>query len=126
MSGCGMLHRGAEQVDDQASDFPKILQYTEAIQNFVRNGGLYLGVCLGAFFARGPGGTKEKSEDQTEFDGKEEDEVFFGLLPSGSYVSSERFEKGAEVKGDEDTIIRTDWTWGTGKRKGEVDKGKWQ
>lgn len=109
--------------DDQASDYAHLTHYTLHIQNFVRSGGLYAGFCLGAFFARGAG---------TSGDGKSEDEAFFGLLPPGSYVSSERFEPGAEVKGDEDAVVRTDWVYGSnafkgkGTAKGSEVKGRWQ
>lgn len=95
--------------DDQAADYLKVANYTNLLQDFVKQGGMYAGFCMGAFLARGPG-----------------EQTFFGLLPNGSYVSSERFEKGAQVKGDEDTIILTDWTFHTGPKKGTEEKDRWQ
>lgn len=117
------------QADDQATDFLQISHYTPYIQKFIRDGGLYAGVCLGAFFARGSGGDYPRPSRPIKTDTTasiESDETFFGLLPPGSYVSSERFENGAEVKGDEDTIIRTDWTFGSGEKKGTTELGRWQ
>lgn len=95
--------------DDQNADYLTVAHYTEALQRYVSNGGKYAGFCLGAFFARG----------------KNSNETFFGLLPNGSYVSSERFEKGAQVSGDEDTTIQVDWKFHTGPKRGEEIAGRW-
>ncbi|CEH13794.1 hypothetical protein CBOM_01691 [Ceraceosorus bombacis] len=96
--------------DDQNADYLKVANYTKALRDFVSGGGKYAGFCMGAFLARG----------------QASNETFFGLLPEGSWVSSERFEKNAQVKGDEDTIILTDWTFHTGPKKGTTEKDRWQ
>ncbi|PWN92296.1 hypothetical protein FA10DRAFT_89483 [Acaromyces ingoldii] len=96
--------------DDQDADYLKVAHYTKEIQEFVRNGGRYAGFCMGAFLAQGQGSNQ----------------TFFQLLPRGSYVSSERFEKGAQIKGDEDTIILTDWTFHTGPKRGTSEDNRWQ
>lgn len=96
--------------DDEDTDYLKVQKYTKDIQDYVHNGGRYAGFCLGAFFARG------EMKNQT----------FFGLLPQGSYASGERFQSGAQVKTANDTIILTDWTFGSGEKKGQTVKDRWQ
>jgi hypothetical protein len=94
--------------DDEKKDYLKVAHYTTAIQDYVKGGGRYAGFCMGAFLA-----------------GAEKD-AFFGLLPHGSYVSGERFRPNAQVKDTKDTIILTDWTFHTGKKKATTEKGRWQ
>lgn len=96
--------------DDEASDYLRVAHYTEAIQQYVRSGGIYLGVCLGAFLARGEGKEKE----------------FFGLLPEGIWVGGERFQPGSQVTGAEDAVVQTDWDFYSGHRGGTTQKGRWQ
>ncbi|ORX37298.1 hypothetical protein BD324DRAFT_625628 [Kockovaella imperatae] len=98
---------GGDDVDDE---FPQIAHYAQPIRQYVSSGGLYLGICYGAFLARGPG----------------PDRPYFNLLPPGNWVSSERFENGSQVKGAEDAIILTDWAFHTGKKRGTVEKRRWQ
>ncbi|ORX37305.1 hypothetical protein BD324DRAFT_625643 [Kockovaella imperatae] len=95
--------------DEVKRDYKKVARYTKAIQDFIRDGGLYAGICLGAFLAKG-----EPSEG-----------AFFNLLPSGSYVNCERFEKGSQVKSDKDSVIQTDWHFHSGPKKGTREK-RWQ
>lgn len=95
--------------DDEDGDFLKVAHYTPAIRSYVKRGGLYLGVCLGAFLARGEGHRE-----------------FFGLLPQGSFVAGERFQPGAQVKSDKDAIIQTDWNFYSGHKAGTTQKGRWQ
>lgn len=96
--------------DDENTDYKKVESYTKDIQDYVQNGGRYAGFCLGAFFARGP------MQNQT----------FFGLLPQGSFTSGERFQPGAQTSSANDTIILTDWTFGSGPKKGQTVKDRWQ
>lgn len=95
--------------DDQDADYKKVAHYTAPLQDFVRGGGKYAGFCMGAFLARG----------------QADNETFFGLLPPRSYVSSERFERGAQVHGAQDTIVLVDWAFHTGPKKGTEEKDRW-
>ncbi|KAJ1324791.1 BPL-N domain-containing protein [Microdochium nivale] len=72
-------------------------QYQDAIRKFVSEGGHYLGFCLGAYLAGHKSG--------------------YGLLPAGVGAGQEIKRKHAQVKGDEDTVIRVDWTFTNGKKE---------
>lgn len=74
--------------------------YKKAIQNFVSNGGRYLGFCLGAYFAGTPG---------------------FDFLPSGDNTNEECTQPGASVKNRSNTIIEVDWHFTTGAKAGETE-----
>jgi glutamine amidotransferase-like uncharacterized protein len=65
------------------------------LQNYVSNGGHYLGFCLGAYLA-GPG-------------------YGFDLLPRGVTVGSEIEQRNSQVSNDDDTVIQVDWTFQHGK-----------
>ncbi|KAG6048928.1 hypothetical protein E4U17_006979 [Claviceps sp. LM77 group G4] len=70
----------------------KELQPHEAqLRTFVKNGGRYLGFCLGAFLAGSTPG--------------------FRLLPPGANATPERKAPDAQVTGQEDTMIQVDWTF---------------
>jgi hypothetical protein len=90
-------------------DYKKVAKYTKAIQAYVRDGGIYMGVCLGAYLAGG-----EPDEGR-----------FFDLLDDRSYVNSERYEKGAQIRNDKDSVIKTDWTWNAGPKRGQTET-RWQ
>ncbi|KAF9771358.1 hypothetical protein IL306_011017 [Fusarium sp. DS 682] len=70
-------------------------KYEKAIQEFVNSGGHYLGFCLGAYLAGPKNG--------------------YNLLPKGVDTEQEIERRGAQVKGEEDTVINVDWTFGSGK-----------
>ncbi|KAL4731478.1 hypothetical protein ACLX1H_000446 [Fusarium chlamydosporum] len=76
-------------------------RYKKTIQNFVNNGGHYMGFCLGAYLA-GPN------------DG-------YDLLPNGVKTDQEIERRGAQIRDENDTVIQVDWTFKTGK----TDKSRW-
>lgn len=69
--------------------------YKKPLQDYVSNGGHYLGFCLGAYMA-GPG-------------------YGFDLLPRGVTVGSEIEQRNSQVTKDDDTVIQVDWTFQDGK-----------
>lgn len=69
--------------------WPHVRQYASLLRDFVRNGGRYLGVCLGAYFA----GT---------FPG-------YGLLPGSGQTDQYITSKGAIVTSEIDTVIPLYW-----------------
>jgi hypothetical protein len=84
--------------DSIAKDWPHVAAYKPAIQEFVRNGGRYLGSCTGGYLAAvnpwaGP-------------------DIGFALLPgnAGEYIAS----PGADIKTTKDTIVDVIWkdVWG--------------
>jgi hypothetical protein len=88
---------------DEAMDEAK--PYVSAIQDFVSNGGRYIGFCLGGYMAgHDPG---------------------FSLIPPGDDVSDEIDEPGAQVTNDDDTIVQVDWTFSTGKKADKTEKKRW-
>ena len=75
------------------------------MQDFVSNGGRYLGFCLGAYLAgHSPG---------------------FGLLPKKADTDSEIEQPGSQVTNDDDTVIQVDWTWSAGSKAGQTTKDRW-
>lgn len=110
--------------------------YAEALREYVTGGGKFLGVCLGAFFARGPEATQKEKDEH----GGTLDRTYFGLLPPGAFVDSERFTPGAQERSARDTVVQTDvyfhssWALPVGKDgahdeeggKREVKKGRWE
>lgn len=83
----------------------KTKQYKKIIRDYVSQGGRYAGFCLGAYLAGGNPG--------------------FDILPFGSNATDEIDQPGTEVSDERDTVIRVDWDFQTGPRKGETDKGRW-
>lgn len=80
-------------------------RYRPVIRNFVRNGGRYLGFCLGAYLAgHDPG---------------------FDLLSSNDDADEETSQPGSQVKGDEDTVVQVDWTFSSEPKKGQTDLKRW-
>lgn len=77
--------------------------YADTIRSFVRSGGKYLGICLGAYLAGHTPG--------------------FGLLPEGADADSEIEQRGAQVTDDSDTIIEIDWKWH--KASGRDSSRRW-
>ncbi|KAL9562722.1 hypothetical protein ACKAV7_013286 [Fusarium commune] len=69
-------------------------KYEKAIQEFVKSGGHYLGFCLGAYLAGPVNG--------------------YNLLPKGVDAEQEIKRRGAQVKGEDDTVINVDWTFESG------------
>ncbi|KAH8180161.1 Bromodomain protein [Sarocladium implicatum] len=80
-------------------------RYAEAIREFVSGGGYYVGICLGAYLAG--------------------DDPGFGILPDGVDADEESAQDDAEVKGEEDTVIRVNWTFSSGKKKGKTEDNRW-
>ncbi len=73
--------------DDLDETWPHMSPYKKAIKSFVREGGVYIGFCLGGYLAgRGPG---------------------FKLLPGDTdqYIVT----KGAQVRHDSDAIVDVEW-----------------
>jgi glutamine amidotransferase-like uncharacterized protein len=93
---------GGPDVDDAMEEANA---YAPALRSFVENGGRYVGFCLGAYMAgHDPG---------------------FGLIPAGDEVAQEIEEPGAQVGGEEDTIIQVDWSFSTGKKEGKTERERW-
>ncbi|KAF5011291.1 hypothetical protein FDECE_2591 [Fusarium decemcellulare] len=91
-------HGGGPDLDDA---FKRVGKYKDDLQDFVKNGGHYLGFCLGAYLAgTSPG---------------------YDLLPEGGDVDSERSQPDAQVTSEEDTVIQVDWTFVSG----QTEKNKW-
>lgn len=83
----------------------EVQQYAKPIQDFVSNGGRYMGFCVGAYLAgRGPG---------------------FSLVPQGDDVDEEIAQPGAQVNTTDDTIINVDWTFSTGDAAGRMQQKRW-
>lgn len=80
-------------------------KHTTTMQEFVQNGGRYMGFCLGAYLAGPQSG--------------------LGLLPKGAKVDSECTRRGAQVNSTDDTVIQVDWRFSTGDKNGETDKNRW-
>lgn len=66
------------------------------VQDFVRNGGHYMGFCLGAYLA--------------------DDEPGFALMPPGVNVGSEIERDGAQVDDPRDAVVQVDWKFVNGTR----------
>ena len=75
--------------------------YNDLIRSFVSDGGVYLGFCLGAYFAGTPG---------------------YNFLPKGDNTNEECIQPGAEVKNRKNTVIQVDWTFHTGAKAGTTEK----
>ena len=75
------------------------------IRNFVKNGGRYLGFCLGAFLAGTDPG--------------------LNLLPPGSQTDQEIARPKSQVRNESDTVIQVDWKFATGPKAGTVRRGTW-
>ncbi|KAH8705807.1 hypothetical protein BGW36DRAFT_435816 [Talaromyces proteolyticus] len=80
-------------------------KYKKAIRDYVAQGGIYAGFCLGAYLA-GP-------------------KLGYDILPPGSYIADEADQPGAQVKNYKDTVIQVDWTFHTGPNKGQEQDGRW-
>ncbi|KAJ4258918.1 hypothetical protein NW762_008005 [Fusarium torreyae] len=87
--------------DDQEKAYRQTKKYQPAIQSFVRSGGHYVGICLGAYLAGHTDG--------------------YGLLPEGAETGQEITQHGAQVKTEDDTIIQVDWTFESGR----TEKKRW-
>jgi glutamine amidotransferase-like uncharacterized protein len=81
--------------------WPHMKPYRSLIRDFVDEGGVYLGFCLGAYFAGSPG---------------------YQLLPKGDNTNEECTQPGAEVKDLKNTIIQVDWHFSTGAKDGTTEK----
>ena len=75
--------------------------YAPAVRSFVSNGGIYMGFCLGAYFA-GDG--------------------YFGLLPDNSTCAEECNQPGAQVTNRANTMIQVDWTFAAGPKAGTTEE----
>ena len=84
-----------------SENWPHIKPYYSLIRNFVADGGLYLGFCLGAYFAGSPG---------------------YQLLPKGDNTNEECTQPGAQVTNRSNTMIQLDWTFHTGPKVGATEK----
>ena len=90
---------GGDGLDES---WPHMRTYRSVMQDYVHNGGRYIGICLGAYMAgHNPG---------------------FDLLDPDDDANEEVSRRGAQVKNpDEDTVIQVDWHFASGR----VDKGRW-
>lgn len=99
---------GGTDVDDA---WPYLQPLAQSMRNFVSSGGRYIGVCLGAYLA----GADIDDEPGKGFD----------LLPGHATTDSETDQDGAQVMDpDEDTVIRVDYTWGSGPKAGQTVKDR--
>jgi hypothetical protein len=90
---------------DLNAAYTEISSSAAAIREYISSGGRYMGICLGAFLAgHSPG---------------------LGITPPAVDTDSEISQKGAQVTGEQDTIIQVDWTFQSGPRKGQTMKGRW-
>ncbi|KAH7324207.1 hypothetical protein B0I35DRAFT_158096 [Stachybotrys elegans] len=90
---------------DLNSAWKEIKEHAEIIRNFVRDGGRYMGFCLGAYLAgRSPG---------------------LGLLPKGIDTDSECEQEGAQVSDGRDAVIQVDWEFNSGSPYSNVQRGRW-
>ncbi|KAM0452582.1 hypothetical protein ACHAPV_009343, partial [Trichoderma viride] len=90
---------------DLEDAWKEVQQYAKPIQDFVSNGGRYMGFCVGAYLAgRSPG---------------------FGLVPQGDDVYQEIAQPGAQFNTTDDTIINVDWTFSTGDAAGKMQQKRW-
>ena len=81
--------------------WPHMRPYRSLVRDFVEEGGVYLGFCLGAYFAGSPG---------------------YQLLPDSDSTNEECTQPGAEVKDRKNTIIQVDWHFSTGAKAGTTEK----
>lgn len=87
---------------DLSDAWPHMKRHRQLIQDFVRNGGIYLGFCLGAYLAAHDPG--------------------FDLLDMKDDTDSEVTQRGAQVTDpEEDTVIQVDWNFSSGS----TDQGRW-
>ncbi|KAI5455603.1 hypothetical protein BGZ63DRAFT_397996 [Mariannaea sp. PMI_226] len=93
---------GGPDLDDA---WEELKSFTKVIQEFVSNGGRYLGFCLGAYLAgHSPG---------------------FQLLPHGIDVDSEIEQPKSQVKSAKDTVTQVDWRFTTGPNAGQTQNSRW-
>lgn len=93
------------RLTDLDEAYEQLKQYRPAIRVFVKNGGRYLGICLGAYLAGWTPG--------------------FGLLPKKSDADQEIKRKRTQVKNEDDTVIQVDWTWSAGSQAGRTTTNRW-
>jgi glutamine amidotransferase-like uncharacterized protein len=84
-----------------SENWPHMKPYSSLIRNFVADGGVYLGFCLGAYFAGTPG---------------------YNFLPKGDNTNEECTQPGAQATNRSNTIIQLDWTFHTGPKAGSTEK----
>lgn len=70
----------------------EIKQHTKLIKKFLNKGGIYIGVCLGAYVA-----------------GNSADLPGFGLLPDGISITREIRDPKSEIRDTDDSVIHVDW-----------------
>jgi hypothetical protein len=84
--------------DSLAADWPFVSKYKPVLQQFVRDGGRYLGSCTGGYLA-----------GMNPWAGRD---IGFGLLPgnAGEFIAS----RGADISTTEDTLVDVIWSgvWG--------------
>lgn len=91
-----------EHLADLSDAWPHMKGHKQLIQDFVRNGGIYLGFCLGAYLAAHDPG--------------------FDLLDMKDDTDSEVEQGGAQVTNpEEDTVIQVDWNFSSGS----TEQGRW-
>ena len=84
-----------------SENWPHMKPYSTLIRNFVSDGGIYMGFCLGAYFAGTPG---------------------YNFLPKGDNTNEESTQPGAQVTNQKNTIVQLDWTFHTGPKAGTTEK----
>lgn len=90
---------------DLEEAYEELKESEHDLKEWIRNGGRYLGICLGAYLCgHAPG---------------------FGLFPKGADTDSECTQRGAQVTSDEDAIIQVDWTFSHGPQAGQTHKNQW-
>jgi glutamine amidotransferase-like uncharacterized protein len=87
-----------------SENWPHMKPYKQLIRDFISDGGVYLGFCLGAYFAGRPG---------------------YDILPNHSQTNEECTQPGAQVTNRTNTMIQVDWEFTTGPRAGKTEE-LWQ
>lgn len=84
-----------------SENWPHMKPYKSLIRDFVAGGGVYLGFCLGAYFAGSPG---------------------YQLLPRKDNTNEECTRPGAQVTNRKNSVLQVDWTFHTGPHAGQTKK----
>ena len=84
--------------------WPHMKPHYDEVRDFISSGGLYLGTCLGAYFAGTPG---------------------FDLLGPHRNTNEESTQPGSQVNTRINTVIQVDWNFASGKLAGTTEKNRW-
>lgn len=91
--------------DDLDTAYEEMKHAKDDLREWIKGGGRYLGMCLGAYLCgRTPG---------------------FAILPEGADMDSEYELPGSQITDDKDSIIQMDWTYQSGSKVGTTIKDQW-